>query len=293
MEKRLNYKDNFEMLLFRHDYLKRVEKYDPIWLSDYSKIIQITSKKMFYKYKESLDIVGLDKDDVFSLTQLFTIYYMSLYSVNRDEESTSKFQAKFINKEEREPTSQDHLVANKGNLISFIRQRFQRVNSLCKKKGVNIYCDRTINAAYAKTARSKPASSVDLVSNWKKLGYRKVSNEEMEEIVKNKGEYGQLKDSDGFNIVKVSKKLNQDNIQDWRFLIDNIHTDYRQSPSDIVDRHISEVETSSYKGRFDAMPSFDKVHVLNRFIKENKGNRRMKVEVAEAKLKLSLLQDIE
>ena len=61
---KLNYKDDFDALAIRHDYMKRLERQNTEYLIVFESVIKRTSyllyKKHYYKYTS----VGFDLDDI-------------------------------------------------------------------------------------------------------------------------------------------------------------------------------------------------------------------------------------
>lgn len=281
MAKEFNYKDDFEMLLFRHDYLKKVETYDPAWIEQYDKIIKITGSKMYRKYNKHMDMVGLDYDDAVSLCQLFTIYYMSLYSINKSEETLKTFEGKYFNYHGKMPTLSDQKNANRNQLINFIRQRFQYVNTLCIRKSRNIACGSDIKQAFAKTKDSVNACNDEILSDHKKYHWRKVTHKELKEAREADSSF--LMDKDGFPIIEIERTCQPLDKDDFRTLMSNSRGSFNNSPEETMEFREEDAELKAHKEKFTRMNYKERRRILNRFIAENKGNKTMAKEMKSAK----------
>lgn len=294
MSKQLSYKDNFDMLLFRHDYLKKVKKYDPTWLKDFDPIIKTTASKMFKKYEVNMDKVGLEISDAIQLTQLFTIYYMSLYSIYRTDESYAKYEAKFEKWHDRKPNKHEQKISNRNQLINFIRQRFKRVDLVCIQKSRNIICGSGVNVAYAKTKDSVPSCSDEILLDHKKFGYRKITISELKEAkvqAKNNSSH-LLYDKFGFQIKEIRRSAVNIRQKDYESLFVNSRGTLNNSP-EVYFENIEEDKTiESYRYEFRNMKESRRETVLNNFIEKNKKNSRLKEEVKAARSILNGIKSV-
>jgi hypothetical protein len=134
---------------------------------------------MYGKYQPSFSRCGLDADDIFSLSKLYSIYYFDIYSSD-------------VSKEENK---------QRNALITFIRQRMDYLARTCEKKAENFNISKNLSGYYAKTEKSVEAPDDVIIGNPSEWGYRKVYPKELNQIFKDKK--GSLKDAKGFEVVKL------------------------------------------------------------------------------------------
>ena len=282
------------MLLFRHDYLKKVDNFDPTWLEDFKPTIEITASKMYEKYLPNMNKVGLEIDDAILLSQLFTIYYMSLYSINKDEETFKKFEAKFLNYHGRMPNKTDQKTANKNQLINFIRQRFKHVNTLCSRKARNIICGSDVRLAFARTENTITVCEDEILDDHKKYGYRKITKDELKAAKEEAKKLGinALYDKDGFPIIEIERLSETISKNDFEALFTSSKNQYHNSPEATMSFKEDDAELKAYKEKFKRMNMKERRKVLRRFINENKGNARLKKEMKAAREMLKEIKNV-
>ena len=287
MAKQYTYQDDFEMLFFRHEYLTKLKNPNPQWIEDFKGVIKVTSSMMYNKYSTNFIRVGVDEDDINSLAQMFTLYYMELYSVRKNQESLDKFTDKYKTREGRMPTEAEITASEKNHLISFLRQKIKHADTVCSRKARNIICSRGVKLVLARTANTTKAADDEIIADHKKFGYRKVTQKELKEI-KETATTKDLVDKDGFPIIEIVKHADNMNKNDYdSIMCDNINI-YSSSPEENLAESHSNQELSMYREKFQEMTLKERKRILNRFIKANRGNKKMKVEVKAAKDLLEL-----
>lgn len=284
--KKYTFKDDFEMLVVRHDYLSKVKNADPKWINEWKSTVEITSSIMYKKLKPNFEKVGYDLDDIVSIANCYMVGYMGLYSIERNNKVQVKFEDFFIKKENRKPTIEETKNKERVNLISFLRQRLQHASVLCSRKARNITVGRDIRAAYAVTKDSVKASEELILEDHKKLGYRKVDIKELKDIKLNARikRIKELKDKDGFDIIEIQHLNNGIDFKDYYNLFISDHEDsFHINPEDSYILKENSVALSSFTKKFNNLTTKQKRKKLKEFILKFKDNISYKEELAVAR----------
>ena len=122
-KKQYKYKDDFEMLMVRHEFLSKVKNVDPIWNEKFKSTVNITASIMYSKLRHNFEKVGYDVGDIVSIANCYMIGYMGLYSIERNEKVRQKIVESFKTRLDREPTQQELDRKERINLMSFLRQK--------------------------------------------------------------------------------------------------------------------------------------------------------------------------
>lgn len=292
MNKRYTYQDNFEMLILRHDYLKRVENADSSWIKKYEPIVKTTASIMFNKLRPNFAKVGYDLDDLESITNCYMVSYMSLYSLERNEQARERINKTYLKRFNRMPTDAEISRKEKINMMSFLRQRIQHASVVCSRKARNITVDHDRRATYAFTANSQPASEESIYDDGASLGYRKVTNNELKEIQKTakanktKGLY----DSEGFAIIQIELLSDGISGSDYKSLFVDGNKDlYHVSAEKAMVMVEEEVDMTLMIQEFFDMTKKEKKTCLNDFIDLYRGNKKYNVELSAARKMLKTL----
>lgn len=302
MSKRLNLNDNFDELLFRHDYLRKVKNFDESRLKKYDKTINITNDFMYKKHKECLNSVGLYRDDSRSLVSMFTMYYLALYSFEKDPKNEKRWIDWFVKNKKRQPTSFDYKKYNENNIINFVRQRFDRVRLVCESKSQNIVCDYKKQLHLAKTKDSINTTKDALFDNYKKYGYRKVGAREFKEIIDRAADKRTLTDKDGFAVFTINKTTqpplsvedmvdkSEGDVKDFysMYCVDGTNSDvfnfdeYRDVELKVIEDQKNR-EFQGLKDNFNSLSIKDKRKQIRVFIEKNKDNPNLSDSVSLAR----------
>jgi len=285
-KKRLGFQDDFELLMVRHEYISKVKNPDPAWVKKWEPIVNTTAMLMYNKLKPNFAKVGYELDDVVSITNCYMIGYMGLYSLERNEKARTKIIDSFNSRLKRDPTDAELLRKERTNLISFLRQRLQHASLLCSRKARSITVGNDKRAIYAFTKDSVPASQELIYEKGKKLGYRKVTKNELKEIKLEArvNRTKELKDKDGFPIIQV--ELLNDGITeyDYRGLFISDQEDfYHKNPEEAILIEEKNRDLSLIMKEYGDLDEGEKKNTLKKFINVYKGNKKYKEEIATAR----------
>lgn len=292
MTKRYTYQDNFEMLILRHDYLKRVKDVDDKWIAEYEPIVKTTASIMYEKLKPNFAKVGYDLEDIQTITNCYMISYMSLYSLERNQEARTRINQSYLRRFDRMPTDAEISRKEKINMMSFLRQRIQHASVLCARKARNITVDYDRRAIYAFTANSQPASEEAIYENGVSLGYRKVTKDEFKEIKKAAKftRSRELFDKDGFGIIQIELLSDGISENDYRNLFINQQDDiYHVSPEKSLSLVEDEVDMTLMVEEFGNMDKKQKRSCLRDFIELYGSNKKYSTELTAARKMLKTL----
>lgn len=284
-----NYKDDFEMIVLRHDYLKRVGHIDPMWVTEFEDVVKSTSRFMYNKLYVNFSNVGYDEDDLESVANCYMIAYMGNYSLRNNPETLERFIKSHQSRFGTIPTETDINKKEKINMVSFLRQKLQYAATICSRKSRNIIVGANTNVAYAKTETSIPACVEEIIANHSKLGYRKVTKSELKELHKIRKETNAkvLVDKDGFRVLNI--QILDEGLSDLDFnqiITDSKKDAYHMSSEDLYIEFEDGVEEIRGKQLFDNMGDKDKKKLLNNFIKKNKNKPYFRDETRTARAML-------
>ena len=292
MAKKYSYKDDFEMLMVRHDYLNRIEDPDPTWFAKFEPTVKLTSYRFFNKFKTIFTRVGYELDDVRSITNCYMMSYMSLYSIERNRDVRDRIVASYQRRFGRPPTEGEIDKKEKINMISFLRQRLNHAVIVCKRKSRNIVVDADVNVAYAYTKDSLPVSNETIMREGRDHGYRKLSVNELKNLKKEAkaNKVKDLIDKDGFQVIELSKSSEWIDKESYSHLFVDYKTDiYHVSAEESLSIKEEEFNISSMTEKFLDMPKKEKRKCLNSFIKKYSKNKFYRKELTTARKMLKNL----
>ena len=92
---RKNYEDHFEDLYLRHEYIKKCKKLNGNFVEEYAPIVNTTARLMYDKLYPNFNKVGFDLDDIISITNMYMLCYMGLYSLRFNKKARDKYILKY------------------------------------------------------------------------------------------------------------------------------------------------------------------------------------------------------
>lgn len=285
MGKRELYRDNFEDVYIRTDYMKRAKNMDDKYIKQFAGVIHTTAKIMYEKTKPTFDKVGFDYMDIVFIANLYTLYYMSLYSIENVEKERKKFDKYFENKngKGKKPKAYDIEKADRSRLIKFLRDKLSHCSVVCARKARNIIGGTDRKGYFAFTDKSESASDEMIISDYKKYGYRKVTVNEFKEARKKAKELGSstIFDKNGYEIKFIQIFSTPISVDDYYTI--SYEESTNRNPEDIMISIESEKFLEKAKNNFNKMDEQDKKEVLKKFINNNKGDSSLKTELQLAR----------
>jgi hypothetical protein len=283
-KKRLSFKDDFELLYLRHEYIEKAaklgKKLDPSLVQKYAGIVHTTAKIMFSKLKPNFQKVGFDEDDFIAITNMYMLSYMALYSIQTNQKEMDVILSKRGNIDQTEI-----LRIDRNRLINFLRQRLYHCSTLFARKARNITVGEDRRGFFAETANSIDVSKDLLLEDYKKFGYRKVALKEFKEVQRDAKINGitELKDKKGFKVIKV-EQLNQGLSEyDFQLLSENDKGTFYNSPDKILENTEDEIAMEAFRIKFQNLDQEGKRELLKTFVETNESDKSMKDEVRLAK----------
>lgn len=283
--KKYNYEDHFELLYLRHEYLNKCEKLEGKYVKEYAPIVHTTAKIMYNKLYPNFNKVGFQQDDLIAITNMYMLGYMGLYSLRFKKEARDKYIHQYRKRYGRLPTEKEIYAKDKNNMINFLRQRIQHCSTICARKARSIVVGEDRRGIYAETAHSKPAVDEVLLTDYSKLGYRKVTKAEYKEAKEaaRKRMEQTVTDKDGFKIRYVeilSKTMSQN---DYSLLFNDSTNQFLADPESFCISLEDNMELEKYRNKFTNMEESKKRRTLRRFIEKNRGDKTLKSELALAR----------
>jgi hypothetical protein len=278
----INYKDSFELVLFRWRYLLKSPNPKPADFQKHFPIMNIVSKKMWYKFKYAFTTVGYDYDDVRNLANIYLVGYLGVFSLKK-KENLAKFVKSFKKKNKRAPNKEEIEKKDANNFVSFLTQRLEEAGKICSQKNRNI---RGTDGVYEAFIGDFPIEIPDevLVSNPGLYGYKKLKKKDLETHAKIAGvePKGKFRTAENKIIVVVEigpRPLSVDDMSDF-YSTENAFT---MNPVSFMEALEEEHLDLDYQNKFKSMDVKEKVKTLFSFIAANKNNPKFAEEVRTAK----------
>ena len=283
MTKRYNYKDNFEMLYLRHDRLAKCGRLNGSHIKEYAPIVNQTSRIVYDKNRKVFTSMGFEIEDIITVTNMYMLTYMEMYSLVENEEAKSKLVMKFIARGNKPPSEVDIKNIDKNNLINFLRQNLPVFAGICAKKARNSVGSVTTERFFAHTEDSlEGVDDLLILEDPAKFGYRRVAKKEWAEC-KESG-----LDKDGFIVFSI-KQVQTEYLAD-SYRLTTYGTFEGSTPeTDILDYEQS-VILELWKDQFNTMAEDEKKNVLETFIEENKDDQEYSTEIRVARKMLKQKQ---
>jgi len=284
-KKRFNFKDDFEMLYLRHEYIKRIDKLDDSFVKKYAGIVTSTSKIMFDRLT-NFEKVGFTIEDVVAISNIYMLSYMALYSILVNPVEMENFLKK---KNLHSIPKEEAIRIDRNRLISFLRQRLHHCGTLCARKARNITVGADKRGIFAETKNSINIAREQILEDYQKYGYRKATSKEYKEALAKAKAIGktELFDRFGFKIFKIEKLNDGIKEEDYRVLVEANNSMFYHAPDVALQLKEDEMVMEGYKKRFDLMTVEQRNKTLARFVRRNKGDKTLKKELRLARKMLN------
>lgn len=300
-KKLANYKDSFEDLYLRHDYLRKIEEHDLVGLEKYEKIAKVTARIMYNKQRMTYEKVSFYYEDILNITRVYLAAFLGTYSFAKQENKLVEYKDKFYITHGKYPTQEEIDRKERNNLINFLRQRLQTCSVFCERKSRNIVVARGERVFFAYTALAVPASDDAILENPELFGYRRLSSKEVATLDKKK--LNDAIDSKGFRIISVESHSqlpiplfvrdfdNNDYVNGDSFS-EIAHDRLTQSTEDEVLEVEEDIQASALREKFNNYSEKQKKQMLTNFIKQNKESDRLSTELTAARKILKNLANV-
>ena len=272
------------MLYLRHDYLNRIDSHDEQDVIKFRAIVNRTAKLMYDKYKFNFEKVGFDLDDIKVITNVYMLSYMGLYSLKNNESVRKKYTKRYLKKDkEFDQKEMDRIERN--NLINFLRQKLHHCSTVCNRKARNIRAGIDIKRAFAETESSQKSCNEVILTDYKRLGYRKVTSKELKEAKKRSKIAGinDLFDDNGFRIIEI--EILDPGIQrdDYEAIFESYGGAFYKTPAESMEIEEETRKIIGYRNTFEGLEVHDRKKILKDFIRVNYRNPKYREEVKEAR----------
>lgn len=288
--KKKSYKDDFEDLYLRHDYLKKAGTLDGTYCEKYQHIIDITSRIMFKKFNRDFSRVGFLEDDLKTISSMYMMAYMELYSIEKNQSQKDRFLKSFKKKYKTEPEETDYAKAESNHIVNFLRQKLQHCAKVCNRKSRNIICGRDRVRYFAYTERSIEVDKQEIFNSCNKYGYRRITVDEYKESLNRAKELSeaQLVDENGFKVIKIENIAKGINYNDYRDIVESEKSETFMDPESRLMLIEEKRETNDYIEMYESLDKKERNKLLKKFIDSNKEDKNYKNQV---KLARKLLKD--
>jgi len=281
-EKRIFYKESFELCYLRHKYLKSIthvatrSEMDP-----YNAIIENFATSTFNVYKSLFIMVGLDWEDVMSTSKIYLATYIGLFALERKAKKLAKFKKLFKKLNQRKCEKEDILNKNKADFTCFLKQRLQDLVRVCKQKAKNIKGLVAEEFLVFTGTKQPPLDIEDLLENHSAYDYHPLNSGVFKTVKKN------FKNQEG-PVYRYKKKWYVCVPIRKKALSTNDITNSDMDPSNNIwslnpEQFLDYKETNTEEWLFKKSSKKTKVKIVKEFFDKNWNNPELREEVKIAK----------
>lgn len=295
MSKKYNYKDNFEMLYLRHEYITKDKKMEGKYVKEYAPIVHTTAKIMYDKLYPNFNKVGFDLEDIIGITNIYMLGYMGQYSLKNNPKEYDRYVQKYKERYgfDTEPTEKEIEKSERNHLINFLRQRLQHCSTICARKARNITVGKDRRGIFAETPNSTETCQENILNEWNDYGYRKVTKKEFKQAKKEARKVGskELFDNKGYRMFEIEILNGGISHEDYSLIFKSTqHNKFLMTPET---RLIHKEENKIFENnmeRFNKLSNLAKRRKLIQFIRKNKDNKLLKKELTLARKMIKSLK---
>lgn len=284
---RKNYSDHFEDLYLRHDYLKKAGKLNGQYYNEFKHIINITAKQVYDKFGKIFKKVGFEFEDVESITAIYALSYMELYSIKNDPACRKRFLKHYRAEHGKDavPSEQEVFENESKLMIHFLRQKLSHCATVCERKKRNIVCGKFKKAVFAFTKDSSDASDLEIIDNYQKHGYRKVTKKELKESIAQARKLGESTyvDENGYKIFQVEVPNHGISRYDYETIVQTQTSLSLQDPESISISLEEKASLNKYKKKVSQMSLKEKQSLLKKFVRKQRGKTGYKDQIKLAR----------
>jgi hypothetical protein len=120
---KVTYHDHLELRYLRWDYLVKVANPDEALLQSKDRIVRYAARRAYYKYLHEFSFMSMELEDVENIARVYTVSYLGLYSMEKDQAKQKRFKDTFQEREKREASQEDIEKKDNYSLIAFLEQR--------------------------------------------------------------------------------------------------------------------------------------------------------------------------
>jgi len=120
---KVTYQDHLELRYLRWDYLVKVANPDEVLLQSKDRIVRYAARRAYYKYLHEFSFMNMELEDVENIARVYTVSYLGLYSMDKDQAKRKRFKDTFQNEKKREASKEDIDKKDNYSLMAFLEQR--------------------------------------------------------------------------------------------------------------------------------------------------------------------------
>lgn len=282
-QRKISYKDDFELCYMRHTYIRRVD-YNPTEkdMLPYMGIITHQAKNTFYTYKNLFQMIGFIIDDIINIGRIHLIGFLGLYSLEKVPEKYEQFEEVFFNKFNHVPQDKDIKSKDKANFTMQLKQRMETLVRVCRQKARNIKGFPTEEYYVFYGPKRPPKDLRKLLENNEKYHFKKLDMASFKSIKKKmkiKGNDKPFKFS-GYWYIAVPLEQRTLNLTDFAGAgLDPYDSIHNKNPEEILFDKLDNKEFEQKKAIFDSHSDKRKETLLRNFIRKNLKNPLFKEEI--------------
>lgn len=170
---KVTYKEHLELRYLRWDYLVKAANPKESLLRSKERIVRYSARRAYFKYLNEFGFMSMEMEDVESIARVYTVSYLGLYSMEKDEAKVARFREYFKKKEGREATSKDIEKKDNYSLMAFLEQRLLEcayvLRQYCKgEAGFSYY------SVFYKVSGDKWPTDEELLQSPEKHGWERL-----------------------------------------------------------------------------------------------------------------------
>lgn len=184
-KKKINSRDNFELVYLRHRYFRKSTNPEPERLKEFEEVICNISNKIYYRNILIFKIVGFESEDLKNIGRVNTVSFISMGGLKENPELMEKFRADHKHKygNDSEPTKRDIFLRECYNLSKYLNQRLQEIAKFCEVKSASIVGEKSKKMYFIGDQKENPTDD-SLLINPELFGFKKITEIKFKKMFK-------------------------------------------------------------------------------------------------------------
>lgn len=285
-EKKIHSKNEFELCYLRHQYIRKSKQNPTLDEMNIYEFIAIgVAKNTYYKYKNLLNMVGFELEDIVSIARIHLISFLGLFTLDKLPKKYEEFVDAHHVKYFKNPNKWDEMNKNKANCTMFLKQRMEDLIRVSRQKARNIKGLPTEEYMFYYGPKRPPAFLRDLVKNYEKCGYRKLDPAVYRSIKKKlKTDDSPVFKFDGNYYVAVPVEQKSLSLTDFSGAgMDPYDSLHNMNPEQVLFSKQEDAVWDRRQEEFNGKSSTYKNAVIKKFVEEHKTNPSFKEEIKMAR----------
>jgi len=297
VDKKIDYRDDFELVMMRWKYFLKSPNPSAERLRDFKPLVEKISKEMYNKFSHVFGISGMELDDVLNIARCHAVNFAGVFSIEEadgvpNKPELDKLVRRYRKKNGRDsyPTEKDIRNKNMYNFSKFLAQRLEEVGKIVFQKNRSIRGTGEVFKIYF-SDRPIMCDDETLIDDYRRYNFEEMTKKRYREIKKRLKIKHDESFYDGNTLVRVVK-ISAKDIMAEDYYDNFIHREsefYSDSEKRLMVRE-DRAKSVEYQDAFNGMNMTEKAEALEDFLELYGSEPSMKRELARAKDMLRSLE---